>query len=97
MNWLWLYGGYKLASGEIVKVQTNQNFGHVYALKRAPGKDYSYKRYGRNHKSYGWELDKSRNLLAIVRAEIEAGTAQWRDPRTLQWTTPVLANRAQAN
>jgi hypothetical protein len=87
-DFIWCFGGYKLASGEIVKVQRNQNFGHVYALVRDKASDYTYKRYGRNHKSFGWKLDKTRNLLAIVRAEIEAGTAQWRDPSTLQWTTP---------
>lgn len=90
MDFKWGFGGYKLASGEIIKVQRNQNFGHVYALVRNKTKDYTYKRYGRSHKSFGWELDKTRNLLAIVKAEIEAGTAQWRDPRSLQWVAPVV-------
>lgn len=91
MEWVWGFGGYKLSDGTVVKVQRTNvvNGGHAYALVRDPSNDYTYKRYGRTHKHWGWKKGPL-GTLSQVRREIEAGTAQWRNPVSLQWVAPKV-------
>lgn len=92
MDFKWWFGAYKLSDGTKVKIKKTQQGGHTYAQVRAPEHDYKYRRYGRTVTVYGWTKSPPGTLSRVIR-EIEAGTALYRHPVTLQWVSPLTAEQ----